>query len=180
MYTHDFVCVRTADFLSRLQRGVVALRWWPLRSECELRRIMGCAGRCWWCWWPWRCAGSLVLVKPTAGGRLFEKSRRRDVAPTRARVKAEADQCAAHLLSGPGGFLRGTGRNIAGSYPYDSWPTSGIKFPGIFPSNRSRSRIQKPPIPILENCRSRPSKTGLIKRCFKKCHILKCNLKSGL
>ncbi len=61
---------------------------------------MGCAGRCWWCWWPWRCAGSLVLVKPTAGGRLFEKSRRRDV----------VDRGAA---AGGGAGGRGAGRGAA-------------------------------------------------------------------
>ena len=31
-----------------------------------------------------------------------------------------------------------------------AYPTSGGKFSGIFPSNRSRSRIQKLPIPILK------------------------------
>ena len=61
-----------------------------------------------------------------------------------------------------------------------SWPTSGIKFSGNSPSNRSRSSTGNLPIPILENRRFIPSKTGLIKRCNKKCHILKCILKNGL
>ena len=69
---------------------------------------------------------------------------------------------------------------IAASHTVFTRLTSGGKFPG----NRSRKypppNPRKPPLPILENRRSRPSKTGLIKRCFKKCHIAECNLKKGL
>jgi hypothetical protein len=146
-----------------------------------LRRGAGVAPWCWWwpCWpcWPWRCS----RARTGEGVSNFYFSRKSTLLLHAHGGRAAADQCAAHIVfrAGPG-FLIPAHGFFAGTAAVCSWPTSGGKFPG----NRSRKypppNPRKPPIPILENRRFIPSKTGLIKRCFKMCNIAECNLKKGL